>query len=118
MAEIETYVTSSDQFKLVLTDSAVNKLKALASGHEGKVFRISVKHGGCSGLEYDFSFDHQADDDTVFEQDGVKILVNGFSSIYLNGVNLDYHEDLMKSGFNISNPNATKTCGCGVSFNV
>jgi iron-sulfur cluster insertion protein len=81
--------------------------------------RIFVQGGGCSGFSYGFTFDElKAEDDFDLELEGVHLLVDSMSAQYLNGVTVDYTEDLMGSEFKISNPNATTTCGCGSSFSV
>ena len=79
--------------------------------------RLGVLGGGCSGLSYQFKFEtRQRPTDNVFDFDGVKVLVDPKSILYLNGLTLDYQESLMQSGFVFENPNAKKSCGCGTSF--
>ena len=81
--------------------------------------RVGVKSGGCSGLSYDLKFDkEQQDEDKVFEDNGVKIIVDKKSFLYLIGTTLDYSGGLNGSGFVFSNPNANRTCGCGESFSL
>jgi len=81
--------------------------------------RVSVKGGGCSGLMYDIAFDDKLNDgDKVFEDNGVKILVDKKSLLYLLGTTLDYSDGLNGKGFQFINPNASRTCGCGESFAV
>ena len=81
--------------------------------------RVSVKGGGCSGLMYDLSFDAQIKDaDQIFEDKGVKILVDKKSLLYLLGTTLDFTDGLNGKGFQFINPNANRTCGCGESFAV
>lgn len=81
--------------------------------------RISVNSGGCSGMSYSMSFESQARaDDTVLEQDGLKLFVDRESVPYLEGVTVDYVVGLHKEGFKFINPKATRTCGCGESFGV
>jgi iron-sulfur cluster assembly protein len=81
--------------------------------------RVGVKSGGCSGLSYDLKFDnsHQ-DDDKVFEDNGVKIIVDKKSFLYLIGTTLEYSGGLNGTGFVFNNPNANRTCGCGESFSL
>ena len=81
--------------------------------------RVGVKSGGCSGLSYDLSFDRaQTDDDRLFEDNQVKILVDKKSLIYLLGTTLEYSGGLNGKGFVFNNPNAERTCGCGESFSL
>lgn len=81
--------------------------------------RVSVKGGGCSGLMYDLDFDGETNDkDEVFEDNGVKILVDRKSLLYLVGTTLDFSDGLNGKGFQFINPNAARTCGCGESFSV
>lgn len=81
--------------------------------------RVGVKSGGCSGLSYDLKFDNtQAEDDKVFEDNGVKIIVNKKSFLYLIGTTLEYSGGLNGAGFVFNNPNANRTCGCGESFSL
>jgi len=101
-----------------VTPKAIAKIRqAFAKqGVEG-VLRLGVLGGGCSGLSYQFKFDtKQRPTDTVFEFDGVKVVVDPKSLLYLHGMTLDYKESLMQSGFAFENPNAQKSCGCGTSF--
>ena len=81
--------------------------------------RVGVKSGGCSGLSYDLKFDNtQQDDDKVFEDNGVKIIVDKKSFLYLVGTTLEYSGGLNGTGFVFNNPNANRTCGCGESFSL
>lgn len=81
--------------------------------------RVGVKSGGCSGLSYDLKFDKdQLDGDKVFEDNGVKIIVDKKSFLYLIGTTLDYSGGLNGTGFVFKNPNANRTCGCGESFSL
>lgn len=81
--------------------------------------RVGVKSGGCSGLSYDLKFDKEKqDDDKVFEDNGVKIIVDKKSFLYLIGTTLEYSGGLNGTGFVFNNPNANRTCGCGESFSL
>ncbi len=81
--------------------------------------RVGVKGGGCSGLSYDLSFDTEMkEDDKEFEDNGMKIVVDKKSFLYLIGTELDYSGGLNGKGFVFNNPNANRTCGCGESFAV
>lgn len=81
--------------------------------------RVGVKSGGCSGLSYDLDFDkNSSDEDKVFEDNGVKIIVDKKSFLYLIGTTLEYSGGLNGTGFVFNNPNASRTCGCGESFSL
>ena len=104
-----------------LTENAVVEIKRLQQlqGAEELPFRLGVKDGGCSGLSYAMNFDKNiATEDTVYEIDGVKIVVDLKSATYLKGTTLDYKKTLVMTGFTFINPNAEKSCGCGESFAV
>ncbi|MEQ9405538.1 MAG: iron-sulfur cluster assembly accessory protein [Cyclobacteriaceae bacterium] len=108
---------------ILVTDKAKQEINSLLSA-EGKSteqnnIRVSVKGGGCSGLMYDLSFDPKVEEsDEVFEDKGVKILVDKKSLLYLLGTTLDFSDGLNGKGFQFVNPNASRTCGCGESFSV
>ena len=105
-----------------VSDKAKDQIIALKK-EEGRTerhnLRVSVKGGGCSGLMYDISFDDQTkEEDKVFEDKGVKILVDKKSLLYLLGTTLEFSDGLNGKGFQFVNPNASRTCGCGESFAV
>ena len=105
-----------------ITEQAKDKILELRT-EEGKTvdhnIRVSVKGGGCSGLMYDLDFDDQfKDGDQVYEDKGIKILVDKRSLLYLLGTKLDFSDGLNGKGFQFINPNASRTCGCGESFSV
>ncbi len=105
--------------KLIVTDKAVNKLKEILKKNkkEGKMLRIEVTTGGCSGFKYGFRLvEKESKDDIVVEEQGVNILLDPESFSMLKGAKVDYVESLSGAGFKISNPNAERTCGCGQSF--
>ncbi len=86
---------------------------------ENENIRVSVKGGGCSCLMYDLGFDAQtSDSDQVFEDKGVKIIVDKKSLLYLAGTTLEFTDGLNGKGFQFVNPNASRTCGCGESFSI
>lgn len=105
-----------------ISESAAKKIASLRA-EEGKdnsaVLRVEVKKGGCSGLSYKLDFSNDVrDGDKVFESQGTKISVDPQSLMYIIGMTLDYSGGLNGKGFVFNNPNATKHCGCGTSFNV
>ncbi|MDA1091229.1 MAG: iron-sulfur cluster insertion protein ErpA [Proteobacteria bacterium] len=107
--------------KLTLTVACAQRVKALreTEGNANLMLRIAVSGGGCSGFQYGFSLDDAiADDDLTFERDGVKIVVDETSLGLLEGSEVDYKEDLGGAFFQITNPNATSSCGCGSSFAI
>ena len=105
-----------------VTDKAKERLIKLKQeeGHpDGYNLRVSVKGGGCSGLMYDLDFDGEIrESDKIFEDKGIKILVDKKSLLYLLGTVLDFSDGLNGKGFQFINPNASRTCGCGESFAV
>lgn len=108
--------------KLVtVTEKAVDQIKNIFQAEDrGENFglRLSVVGGGCSGLTYKMDFDEQKEKDNILDFNGVKVLIDLKSSIYLKGITLDYKDGLNGKGFVFINPNATNTCGCGESFSV
>ena len=104
---------------ITLTDSAVEKLRDLLAEENNPDLKLRtfVQGGGCSGMQYGFTFDEITnEDDWEEDHEGVKILIDSMSATYLDGARIDYKEDLMGASFSIDNPNATTTCGCGSSF--
>jgi iron-sulfur cluster assembly accessory protein len=102
-----------------VTDNAVRQLRSLLetqSETEGKGLRVQIAKGGCSGLQYEMSLDSRKEGDAVVARDGVEFLVDDESAQLLRGATLDYHDGLTGTGFQIVNPNAARTCGCGTSF--
>jgi iron-sulfur cluster insertion protein len=102
-----------------LQESAVTKLRALIEeeGNPDLKLRIFVQGGGCSGMQYGFTFDEeQNEDDFNLEISGVGLLVDSMSAQYLQGAKIKYIEDAMGASFSIDNPQAQTTCGCGSSF--
>jgi len=111
----------TEQPIVTLTESALKEVKRLLDIQditEGGL-RLGVKGGGCSGLSYTVNFDDKIGEyDTVCECDGVKVIVDAKSAIYLTGMQLDYQKDMVSGAFKFINPNASKTCGCGESFSA
>ena len=105
---------------VTLSDTASAKVAELLSQEEGGetlALRVAVKPGGCSGYSYEMFFDSEVvADDVVREFGTVKVVVDAASAELLSGSTLDYSDGLQGAGFNIVNPNATRTCGCGSSF--
>lgn len=104
---------------VLLTAKAVEMVKQAMQqeGLAGYGIRVGVMGGGCAGFQYSMDFEQAAKDgDLTFEQDGVKLYVDPMSSMYLQGVTIDYVVGLQGAGFKFTNPNARTTCGCGSSF--
>lgn len=101
------------------TDAAVEKIKQMMAkdGKEGSCIRVAVVTGGCAGLSYEMRFQKNPyENDITFDQGGITILVNAESIAYLSGTEIDYVDTLKESGFQYRNPNASNSCGCGISF--
>ena len=111
--------TSNTQL-LSLSDGAVKRVGVLLENEaDEKMLRVAVSGGGCSGFQYGFSFDAtRNDDDEMIEQDGIKVVIDNMSLMYIAGSQIDFVEDLIGSSFSIKNPNATASCSCGSSFAV
>jgi iron-sulfur cluster assembly protein len=108
---------------VILTETAAREIKTIIQQQEldaDKVrLRIGVKGGGCSGFSYVLDLtETQKDTDELIEQHGVKMIVDPKSLLYLNGVTVDFRDEIMGRGFVFNNPNATSTCGCGSSFSA
>jgi iron-sulfur cluster assembly protein len=103
-----------------LTDAAIKKVKVLLTAQPaGSFLRVSVRGGGCSGLSYELAFEpKQGPHDEVAEFDGVKVLIDPKSALYLQGTSLDFVDSLTGGGFKFNNPNAKMSCGCGESFSA
>jgi len=111
--------TATPEAKIDITASAARRLATLIAAEpgDGLMFRVAVTGGGCSGFQYNFSFDDtRQEDDLVFGRDGVTLLVDAVSLDLLKGAEIDYVEDLVGASFQVRNPNATASCGCGNSF--
>lgn len=102
-----------------VTDRAFARLAEIAEeAGEVKALRVAVEGGGCSGFHYDIKLDEPAADDTVFEKDGMKVLVDAVSMPFLANAVIDFSEELIGARFVIENPNASSSCGCGTSFSM
>ena len=101
------------------TASAVGEIKRLMQSDPGnKYLRVGVKGGGCSGLTYVLGFDEMQESDEQYDYEGINLIMNKAHGIYLAGMEIDWQDGLNARGFSFSNPNASKTCGCGTSFSV
>ena len=114
-------MTEIEERRIVVTENAARRIAVLRTQEqaENAFLRIAVSGGGCSGFQYGFSFDDQRnDDDVLFERDGVTVVVDDVSLGLLNGAEVDFVEDLMGASFQVRNPNAASSCGCGNSFSI
>jgi iron-sulfur cluster assembly accessory protein len=112
-------MTETSQAAITLTDKAAEKIRdLLGDGEEGQALRVAVRGGGCSGFQYALAFDRTKEDDHVFEDRGVSVIVDKVSMQFVFGSEVDYVEGLQGAGFQVNNPNVVAACGCGSSFQV
>lgn len=114
-----SFTITDSRAQFLLTDAAAAKIKSLMEAEDTPdlSLRVAVRPGGCSGFSYEMFFDADvADDDVKTNQGGVQVVVDPASMEHLGGAELDYRDGLQGAGFHISNPNASRTCGCGQSF--
>jgi iron-sulfur cluster assembly protein len=105
---------------ITITEAAANRVQNfLANRGKGLGIRLSVRTSGCSGMAYEMEFvDELQEDDQVFEDRGVRVIIDSKSLVYLDGTEVDYAREGLNEGFKFNNPNAKSECGCGESFNV
>jgi iron-sulfur cluster assembly accessory protein len=115
---MDTDVTSANEPVVRLTPAAAQEVRSLLQKPEntGKLLRVYVEQGGCSGMQYSLTFDERRADDSAQEMDGVGVVVDPFSAQYIRGALVDFSDSLTAGGFKITNPNAKESCGCGKSF--
>ncbi len=102
-----------------VTDRAFARLAEIAEGSgTPRALRVAVEGGGCSGFQYDIKLDDPADDDMVIEKDGARVLIDSVSLPFLSNAVIDFTEELIGARFVIQNPNASSSCGCGISFSM
>lgn len=115
---VETAIAPNE---VVLTDRAAKRIsKILAKEPEGTVLRISIAGGGCSGFQYEYNLvqEQPAADDTVLKKNDATVLIDTLSLEFMGGSEIDFVDDLIGQSFQINNPNAVASCGCGTSFSV
>ncbi|XP_053672860.1 iron-sulfur cluster assembly 2 homolog, mitochondrial [Anopheles nili] len=117
-ARLYRRMSSSNVTSVQLSDNCITRLKEVCKNNS--FLRISVEGGGCSGFQYKFSVEQQqSEDDIIVGHDGVKVAIDSASIEYLSGATIDYHTELIRSGFRvINNPKADQGCSCGASFTV
>ena len=103
-----------------VSEAALRRIAALLAAEPGKIaLRVAVEGGGCSGFSYIIDLtDTKNDDDTMIERDGARVLIDELSLVYMGGSVIDFVDDLMGQSFQIKNPNAVASCGCGTSFSI
>lgn len=118
----QTITEGAKKMGLDITPNAAEKVRKVFADQgmpEGSYLRVGVKGGGCSGFTYTLDVTEKpAADDEVFEANGVRIVADPKSYLYLSGTTIDYVDDLLKGGFVFNNPNAKRSCGCGASFSA
>jgi iron-sulfur cluster assembly accessory protein len=110
----------TDMKGVAVSEAAARKIAALLAGEPDKIaLRVAVEGGGCSGFSYIIDLtDTKNDDDTLIECDGARVLIDELSLVYMGGSVIDFVDDLMGQSFQIKNPNAVASCGCGTSFSI
>ncbi|AJD41027.1 MULTISPECIES: iron-sulfur cluster insertion protein ErpA [Rhizobium] len=105
---------------VTLSDAAAKRIAAIVGAETGKnALRVSVEGGGCSGFSYKFDLTGDArDDDIVIEKNNAKVLIDSLSLVYMAGSEIDFVDNLLGQSFQIKNPNAVASCGCGTSFSI
>jgi iron-sulfur cluster assembly accessory protein len=114
-------MTETPTAAITLTDKAAGKIRELLSDQQEtgeQALRVAVRGGGCSGFQYALAFDRVKDEDHVFEDRGVSVIVDKTSMQFVFGSEVDYVEGLQGAGFSVNNPNVVAACGCGSSFQV
>jgi iron-sulfur cluster assembly accessory protein len=113
-------MTMTDLTTVTLSERAARRIsRILAKEPSGVALRVSVSGGGCSGFQYGFDLDaKRSEDDIVVERDGAVVVIDAVSLPYMGGSEIDFVDDLIGQSFQIHNPNATASCGCGTSFSI
>ncbi len=101
-----------------VTERAFERLAEIGAADNGKALRIAVEGGGCSGFQYEIALDEPKEDDLVLEGKGQKVVVDAISLPFLENATIDFTEELIGARFVVDNPNASSSCGCGISFSM
>ena len=102
-----------------LTEEAKQHMATMLKQHDKPAIRLGLKGGGCAGFQYGFDFsENENEDDSIFERDGIKVVIDDTSLDYLAGSEIDFVTEMVGSAFQVNNPNATAGCGCGASFSM
>lgn len=110
----------TQDISVTVSDNAFSRIEKILSGQNDKsALRVSVEGGGCSGFSYKFDLvDGQDEDDLILEKGSARVLIDNLSLVYMSGSEIDFVDDLMGQSFQIKNPNAIASCGCGTSFSI
>jgi iron-sulfur cluster assembly accessory protein len=113
-------MTDASTLNVTLSDRAARRIASiLAKEPDGMALRVSVSGGGCSGFQYGFDLDKtRAEDDLILERNGAVVLIDSVSLPFVGGSEIDFVDDLIGQSFQVKNPNATASCGCGTSFSI
>ena len=113
-------MTDASTLNVTLSERAARRIASiLAKEPDGTALRVSVSGGGCSGFQYGFDLDKsRAEDDLILERNGAVVLIDSISLPYVGGSEIDFVDDLIGQSFQVKNPNATASCGCGTSFSI
>ncbi len=118
MSDTQTIAKAGNSSDFTVTEAAARQIATISAKETAPVMlRISVEGGGCTGFQYKFDLITKTEpDDFIFEQGGSKVVIDDMSLQYMTGAQIDYVDDLIGASFQIKNPNATSSCGCGTSF--
>ena len=113
-------MTDASTTNVTLSERAARRIASILSKEaDGTALRVSVSGGGCSGFQYGFDLDQsRTDDDLIVERNGAVVLIDSVSLPFVGGSEIDFVDDLMGQSFQVKNPNATASCGCGTSFSI
>ena len=113
-------MTDASTMNVTLSERAARRIASILSKEaDGTALRVSVSGGGCSGFQYGFDLDKsRSEDDLVVERSGAVVLIDSVSLPYVGGSEIDFVDDLIGQSFQVKNPNATASCGCGTSFSI
>jgi len=113
-------MTDASTTKVTLSERAARRIASILSKEaDGTALRVSVSGGGCSGFQYGFDLDQsRTDDDLIVERNGAVVLIDSVSLPFVGGSEIDFVDDLIGQSFQVKNPNATASCGCGTSFSI
>ena len=117
---MSTAVEAPNSVEVTVSDRAAKRIAEITGAEAGdKMLRVSVSGGGCSGFQYGFTLDDaKTDDDLVIEKGGATVLIDSVSLMYMEGSEIDFVDDLIGAAFQINNPQAQASCGCGTSFSI